>query len=46
MSVERWNPANTLFNIDNIEMVQPRAARFVDNDYNRYEHVSSARWQG
>ena len=35
-----WNPY-TKRNIDKIEMVQRRAARFVYNDYSRYSHVSS-----
>ena len=34
-----WNP-HTQCNIDKIEMVQRRAARFVYNDYSRYSHVS------
>ena len=35
-----WNP-HTQCNIDKIEMVQRRAARFVYNDYSRFSHVSS-----
>ena len=34
-----WNPL-TQCNIDKIEMVQRRAARFVHNDYSRFSHVS------
>ena len=34
-----WNP-HMQCNIDKIEMVQRRAARFVYNDYSRYSHVS------
>ena len=34
-----WNP-HTEVNINKIEMVQRRAARFVYNDYSRYNHVS------
>ena len=35
-----WNLC-TKCNIDKIEMVQRRAARFVNNDYSRYSHVST-----
>ena len=34
-----WNP-HTQCNINKIEMVQRRAARFVHNDYSRFTHVS------
>ena len=34
-----WNP-HTQCNIDKIEMVQRRAARFAHNDYSRFSHVS------
>ena len=35
-----WNP-HTKSNVDKIEMVQRRAARFVCHDYSRYSHVST-----
>ena len=35
-----WNP-HTKCNVDKIEMVQRRAARFVCHDYSRYSHVST-----
>ena len=34
-----WNP-HTQCNINKIEMVQRRAARFVHNDYSRFTHVT------
>jgi hypothetical protein len=34
-----WNPY-TKRNVKKIEMVQHRAARFVENDYSRYSHVT------
>ena len=35
-----WNP-HTKCNVDKIQMVQRRAARFVCHDYSRYSHVST-----
>jgi len=35
-----WNP-HTKCNVDKIETVQQRAARFVCHDYSRYSHVST-----
>lgn len=34
-----WNPY-TKRNINKIEMVQHRAARFVENEYSRYSHIT------
>ena len=35
-----WNP-HMKCNVDKIEMVQRRAARFVCHDYSRYSHLST-----
>ena len=35
-----WNP-HTQSNINKIEMVQHRAARFVYKDYSQYSHVTT-----